>query len=183
MTRSVRSTYRLQLQPSFTFDDAAAVVPYLAELGVSHLYLSPCTEAVPGSEHGYDGVDPTKLRAELGGEEGFRRLVAAAHARGMGLVVDLVPHHLAAHATNPWWWALLAEGQEGPAADVFDVDWNPPERHLRHRVLLPVLADHYGRELEAGRIRLRWANDRYEVTYGDLRLPVSPESAAALSTS
>src|SRR5690606_34897904 len=117
------ATYRLQLGPALGFDDAAALVPYLADLGVSHLYLSPIFEAVPGSEHGYDVTDPREVRAELGGRAALHRLRRALDEHGLGLMIDIVPNHQAAHWRNPTWWDLLAEGRDGAAARVFDVDW------------------------------------------------------------
>ena len=104
------STYRLQLHRGFTFDDAAATVGYLAELGVSHLYLSPCLQAVPGSTHGYDVIDHSRLSEELGGAPAFGRLVATAHAAGLGLILDVVPNHMAVsepESQNAAWWSVL----------------------------------------------------------------------------
>ena len=127
------STYRLQLHAGFTFADARAVLGYLDDLGVSHVYLSPVTTAVAGSMHGYDVIDPTRVSDELGGADGLRELAADAHGRGLGLVVDIVPNHLAASVDNPWWWGTLRDGPDAPHARVFDVDWTDG------RVLLPVV--------------------------------------------
>ena len=103
-----RATYRLQLHPGFTFADAVAAVPYLAELGISHLYLSPVLQAAPGSTHGYDVVDPDRVNAALGGEDGFRALVAAARAAGLGILLDIVPNHMSIAGTaNRWWVDVL----------------------------------------------------------------------------
>src|SRR5436305_2315605 len=112
MTRPLVGTYRLQLRPDFGFRDAAEIVPYLRDLGVSHLYLSPCFEAVAGSTHGYDIVDANRLRAELGGVDAFGELVDAAHAAGLGIVLDIVPHHMAASPDNQWWWSVLELGRD-----------------------------------------------------------------------
>jgi (1->4)-alpha-D-glucan 1-alpha-D-glucosylmutase len=177
------ATYRWQLTPEQGFDAAAEAVPDLAELGVSHLYLSPIAEAVPGSTHGYDVVDPGRVRGELGGEDGFRRLVRAAQEHGLGIVVDVVPNHLAGHPANPWWWKVLRLGRHSRWAAVFDVDWDPPKRELRDTVLLPVLADHYGRELEAGRFRVERGDGESRLLvlrYGDQEFPVSPATTGAL---
>ncbi|BBB00824.1 putative alpha-amylase [Actinacidiphila reveromycinica] len=134
------STYRLQLQPRFTFADAAARVPYLAALGVTHLHLSPVLEAVPGSTHGYDVVDHARVRAELGGEQGLRELSARARAHGMGLVLDVVPNHMAVpapeHLNGPL-WEVLRDGPGSRYADWFDIDWDA----RGGRVLLPVLGE------------------------------------------
>jgi len=133
--RPLLSTYRLQLTPDFGFDDAAATVPYLARLGVSHLYLSPIFEARPGSTHGYDQTDPTRIRAALGGEPAFDRLVNAAHAANLGIVIDIVPNHMAAHHDNPWWTGLLAGGPGSTFDRFFDVDWS----RNNGKLVLPVL--------------------------------------------
>ncbi|POX63269.1 malto-oligosyltrehalose synthase [Streptomyces sp. Ru62] len=137
------ATYRLQLQPAFPFAAAEAAVPYLASLGVSHLHLSPVLEAVPGSAHGYDVVDHTRVRAELGGEEGLRALARTAHEHGLGLVVDIVPNHMAlAPRHNPALWEVLREGPDSPYARWFDIDW----KAQGGRVLLPVLGGPVGSE-------------------------------------
>src|SRR5687768_5345315 len=126
MAAPVTNTYRLQLTGQFGFAAARELVPYLAELGVSHLYLSPVLKARTGSAHGYDVVDPTVVSPELGGETQLRQLTDVAHEAGLGLVVDIVPNHLATGPENPWWELLLAEGRAGDAGRIFDVDWGPP---------------------------------------------------------
>ncbi|MFI9253776.1 malto-oligosyltrehalose synthase [Streptomyces sp. NPDC053069] len=139
------ATYRLQLQPSFPFAAAAAAVPYLASLGVSHLHLSPVLEAVPGSPHGYDVVDHARVRGELGGEEGLRSLARTAREHGLGLVVDIVPNHMAmAPRHNHALWEVLREGPGSPYARWFDIDWQAQDG----RVLLPVLGGPVGSQLE-----------------------------------
>jgi (1->4)-alpha-D-glucan 1-alpha-D-glucosylmutase len=142
MTFPVLSTYRLQLRGAssgfgFTFDDAERLLDYLDELGVSHLYLSPILTAVDGSSHGYDVADPTTVSAELGGREGLARLSAAARARGMGLVVDIVPNHVGVDKPeqNPWWWDVLRYGQSSAYARFFDIDWDLGDG----RIILPLL--------------------------------------------
>jgi (1->4)-alpha-D-glucan 1-alpha-D-glucosylmutase len=136
--REPRAAYRVQLTAEDGFDDVAARVAHLRRLGVSHLYTSPVLTAVGGSRHGYDGVDPTTVSAELGGRDGLARLVATLHRAGMGWLADLVPNHLsvAVPGQNPLWWATLRDGPGSPAAGVFDVDWAAGEG----RVVLPVLA-------------------------------------------
>ncbi|UCZ58459.1 malto-oligosyltrehalose synthase [Mycolicibacterium phocaicum] len=135
----VVSTYRLQMRSDgMTFDDALALLPYLDELGVSHLYLSPVLTAASGSTHGYDVTDPTAVSAGLGGPDGFARLSAAARARGMGLIVDIVPNHVGVERPdqNPWWWDLLTYGRSSRYASYFDIDWDlDPDG----RIVLPVL--------------------------------------------
>lgn len=139
------ATYRLQLQPEFPFSAAEAAVPHLASLGVSHLHLSPVLEAVPGSLHGYDVVDHSRVRAELGGEEGLRALSRTAREHGLGLVVDIVPNHMAASPRhNRPLWEVLREGPESPYARWFDVDWDAQDG----RLLLPVLGGRLGDEAE-----------------------------------
>ncbi|WP_349268996.1 putative maltooligosyl trehalose synthase [Mycolicibacterium parafortuitum] len=140
----ILSTYRLQMRgpasgESFTFADAENLVDYLADLGVTHLYLSPILTAGEGSTHGYDVTDPTTISAELGGPEGFRRLAEKARAAGLGLVVDIVPNHVGVDdpTQNRWWWDLLTHGRDSRYASYFDIDWNlDPDG----RIVLPVLA-------------------------------------------
>jgi (1->4)-alpha-D-glucan 1-alpha-D-glucosylmutase len=177
------ATYRWQLTPTNGFAQAAASVADLAALGISHLYLSPIAEAVPGSTHGYDAVDPTLVREELGGEAGLRALAEACEAAGLAIVIDIVPNHLAAHAANPWWWDVLRLGRRSAWAQAFDVDWDPPKRALVDTVLLPVLGDHYGRELEAGNLVLAagGAPGRIVVVrYHEHEWPISPAATAAI---
>ncbi|MEW2402960.1 malto-oligosyltrehalose synthase [Streptomyces sp. NPDC046862] len=157
------STYRLQLQPGFPFAAAEAAVPYLASLGVSHLHLSPVLEAVPGSAHGYDVVDPARVRGELGGEEGLRSLARAARAHGLGLVVDIVPNHMAmAPRHNRPLWEVLREGPESPYARWFDIDWEAQGG----QVLLPVLGGPLGQEID------RFVVDGKELRYYDHVFPL-----------
>jgi (1->4)-alpha-D-glucan 1-alpha-D-glucosylmutase len=145
------STYRVQLRPAaddhpgFGFDDAAAVVPYLAELGVTHLYCSPWLQAAPGSAHGYDVVDHGRLNEELGGAGAFERMVAACREHGLGIVLDVVPNHMAVsepQSQNAAWWSLLRDGRDSPYARWFDVDWDSPDNP--GRVLVPVLGGPLG---------------------------------------
>ncbi|HEX4775600.1 MAG TPA: malto-oligosyltrehalose synthase [Acidimicrobiia bacterium] len=142
------STYRLQLHAGFTFADARGVLGYLAELGVSHVYLSPVTTAVAGSMHGYDVTDPTRVSDELGGIDGLRALAGDAHAHELGVVVDIVPNHLAASTDNPWWWETLRDGPGARHARVFDVDWSSG------RVLLPVIDRPVEQCIADGRVRV-----------------------------
>jgi (1->4)-alpha-D-glucan 1-alpha-D-glucosylmutase len=125
------STYRLQLSPTFGLHDAANVVPYLASLGVTHVYLSPIFEATPGSAHGYDLADPTRVRAELGGRAGFDALAAAVDAHGMRVLLDIVPNHMAATDANAWWTDVVAHGRESEYAYLFDVDWDAADGRVR----------------------------------------------------
>ncbi|MFI5041559.1 MAG: malto-oligosyltrehalose synthase [Acidimicrobiales bacterium] len=171
------ATYRLQLTPGFGFAEAAAVAPYLARLGVSHAYLSPVLQAAPGSTHGYDVVDHSRASDELGGEDGFRAMVAAFDAEGLGVVLDVVPNHMAAALPqNRWWWDVLENGPSSVWASFFDIDWDPPDSALRNRVLLPVLGSRYGRVLVAGEVQVRYDGRSFTVVYFDQVYPLAPRS-------
>lgn len=148
----LRATARLQLHAGFTLGDAAAQVPYFARLGVSHLYLSPIGTAVPGSTHGYDVTDPGQVNPELGGEAALMDLHAAAQAHGMGLILDIVPNHMAAHAHNAWWWDVLRHGRRSKHADWFDIDWRSPGHD--GKLWLPVLDRPYAQALAEGALKL-----------------------------
>ena len=177
MSRPVRATYRVQLHAGFTFDDAAALAPYLADLGISHLYCSPYLQAAPGSTHGYDVVDHTRLNDELGGAEAHARMTAALQAHGIGQVLDIVPNHMAvAGRANAWWWDVLENGPSSKYASYFDIDWDPPERKLIAQVLVPILGDHYGRVLENGELVLHREAGSFLVRYHEHELPVSPRT-------
>ena len=119
------ATYRLQLTADFDFDAAAAIVPYLKALGITHLYASPFMKARKGSTHGYDIVDHTRINPELGGDAGFERLSEALKQHDLGLILDFVPNHVGVHfADNPWWLDVLEWGQASPHAVSFDIDWD-----------------------------------------------------------
>ncbi len=172
------ATYRLQLTADFDFDAAAAVVPYLKALGISHVYASPFTKARKGSSHGYDVVDHTKLNPELGGDAGFERLSTALKTHGLGLILDFVPNHVGVHyADNPWWLDMLEWGPASPHAAAFDVDWEVLPYRKRGGVLLPILGAHYGEALERGEIELRYDphEGSFSCWYFEHRLPIAPE--------
>jgi (1->4)-alpha-D-glucan 1-alpha-D-glucosylmutase len=174
--RQLRATYRVQLHAGFDFEAAASIADYLAALGISHLYCSPYLQAAKGSTHGYDIVDPRAVNRELGGARGHARLSEALGSAGLGQVLDIVPNHMAISADNPWWWDVLENGPASRYASYFDVDWDPPETRLRNVVLLPVLADHYGRVLERGDLRLARDGVAFTIRYHDHVFPVSPQS-------
>lgn len=181
--REIRATVRLQLHAGFTFDDARRQVDYYAALGVSHFYLSPILASRRGSSHGYDGVDPTRIDPELGGEAGLEALVQALHARGMGIIADIVPNHLAVGAENPWWQDLLARGRASEYAHCFDIDWEQPGAD--GKLLLPFLGDRYVRVLENGELRLTWeaGAGHFTVAYHEHRFPIDPaHNVESLST-
>ena len=170
------STYRLQLNEGFTFDDAVAQVPYLADLGVTHIFCSPILQAAPGSMHGYDVVDHTSISADCGGEAGFRRLADAAHAAGLGIVVDVVPNHMA--VPTPIWknaalWDVLRNGAASAYAAWFDVDLSSSRA-----VLMPVLGRRIGDELADGNIRVETrdvgGHEEPVVAYFDHVFPIRP---------
>ncbi|MGW3309944.1 malto-oligosyltrehalose synthase [Streptomyces sp. NPDC001073] len=166
------ATYRLQLQPEFPFTAAAAAVPYLASLGVSHLHLSPVLESVPGSTHGYDVVDHARVRDELGGEDGLRDLARTAREHGLGLVVDIVPNHMAMSPRhNHALWEVLREGPKSPYARWFDIDWEAQGG----QVLLPVLGGPVGGELEHMAVDgdvLRYYDHVFPLREGTAELPL-----------
>jgi (1->4)-alpha-D-glucan 1-alpha-D-glucosylmutase len=173
-----RATYRLQLTPDFGFDAAAAVVPYLAALGISHLYASPFLRSRSGSRHGYDVIDYGSLNPELGGEEGFRRLTKALSAADIGLILDFVPNHMAIlHADNPWWLDVLEWGPASPYATFFDIDWHALADPRAGAVLIAILGRPYGEALEAGELKLRYHphEGSFSVWYYEHRLPVAPK--------
>ena len=174
MSPPVTATYRLQFHRGFTFADAQALVPYFAALGVSHLYCSPIFAARPGSTHGYDVVDPTKINAELGGESAFRALAEAARQTGLGLILDIVPNHLAADRHNPSWQETLCLGQSAPSAPIFDIDWR------RGRLVLPILGGPPAEAIARGEIRLGFESGYVCARYFDHALPLRPRSAARL---
>lgn len=172
------ATYRLQLTADFDFDKAAAVVPYLKALGITHLYASPVMKARKGSTHGYDTVDHSQLNPELGGEAGFARLSDALRQHDLGLIIDFVPNHVGVHfADNPWWLDVLEWGQASPHAVSFDIDWDQLAFRARGGVLLPILGSSYGEALERGEIELRYDRDEgsFSAWYSEHRLPIAPE--------
>ncbi|HEY8555284.1 MAG TPA: malto-oligosyltrehalose synthase [Burkholderiales bacterium] len=170
------ATYRLQLHRDFTFRDAAALVPYLARLGVTHVYCSPYLKARPGSRHGYDIVDHNALNPEIGSEADYAAFIDALHAHGLGQILDIVPNHMGVGSDNQWWLDVLENGQASQYAAFFDIDWRPLKAELRGKVLLPVLGDHYGRVLERGELKLAWdaASGAFSVHYYDHRFPIDP---------
>ena len=146
---SPTATYRLQFRNGMDFARAAALVPYLRALGVSHLYASPVFTATPGSTHGYDVVDHNELDPALGGAAGFAELAAALRREGIGLLLDIVPNHMGANVYNPWWRSVLEWGQASPYAGHFDIDW-------REQLTLPVLGRPFDEAAAEGDVGLRF---------------------------
>jgi len=169
------ATYRFQFHAKFRFVDAIKLVPYLARLGVSHLYSSPFLKARPGSTHGYDIIDHNAVNPEIGTEKELNLLIATLRAHGMGLVPDLVPNHMGVlHADNAWWLDVLEHGRASPYARFFDIDWS------RGKLLLPVLGKHYGEVLEDGELKLEKKDGRWSVRYFDHRFPLNPKTTRGL---
>jgi glycogen operon protein len=171
------STYRLQFNPDFGFRAALAAVDYLAELGVTDVYASPLLRAARGSTHGYDLVDYDAVNEELGGERDFLALSDRLKARGMGLLLDWVPNHMGiAAGQNRLWDDVLENGPSSLHAEFFDIDWAPPKRVLRDKVLLPILGDQYGVVLERGELRIVWEGGAFSLAYYEKRLPLGPKT-------
>ena len=163
------ATYRIQLTPSFGFAETVGILDHLVGLGVSHLYLSPIAEAVPGSLHGYDVVDHTRIRADFGGEDGLTALLDAADVQGLGVIIDHVPNHMSvaeAHL-NDRWWEMLRDGTDSAAARWFDVDWSDG------RVIVPKLGDPLDQVLAEGGLTIGVGDRGPELRYGPLRFPLA----------
>src|SRR4051812_24918971 len=174
------STYRLQFHAGFRFRDAEGIVPYLHDLGITHVYASPYLKARPGSTHGYDIVDHRVLNPEIGTPEEHDAFVAALRERGMGLILDIVPNHMGiASNENPWWNNVLENGPSSPYAGYFDIDWKATARpELQDKVLLPVLGDPYGTALESGSLRLAFDGGGFSVRCYERILPVASRTYA-----
>jgi len=166
------STYRLQFHKDFRFEDARRLVAYLERLGISDLYSSPIFQARPGSTHGYDVVDPTSINSEVGGADGFDGLVDEIRSRGMGLLLDIVPNHMAVSLDNPWWYDILENGRRSAHAEYFDIDWTPASGIAENKVVLPILRTIYAEALEGQKLDLFLDDKGFAVGYYGLRLPL-----------
>ena len=175
-TRIPTATYRLQLNKDFRFPDACNILDYLNDLGISDVYLSPILVSRKGSGHGYDVTDPTRINPELGSEEDFEHFQSELEKRGMGLVLDIVPNHMAASMENAWWMDVLENGQQSAYAADFDVDWHPPSRSLDGKILLPVLGKPFGEVLDSGELKLTFREGKFYFQYFDSFFPLSPGS-------
>ena len=176
-----RATYRLQFHAGFTFADATALIPYLASLGISHVYASPYLKARAGSTHGYDIVDHGALNPEIGSEQDYRRFVETLRAHGMGHILDFVPNHMGVGGDdNAWWLDLLTWGEDSHYADYFDVDWRPLRAELRGKILLPFLGLQYGEVLDAGDLHWEYAEGGFALRYHEHRFPLAPPTYALL---
>jgi (1->4)-alpha-D-glucan 1-alpha-D-glucosylmutase len=167
------ASYRLQLHAGFTLGQAREILPYLAELGISHVYLSPCLQAVPGSLHGYDVTDPTRISADLGGESAWTEFVEGTRENGLRILLDIVPNHMSASHHNPWWDDVLANGPFSEFAGYFDLRL-PPRR--RFQVHLCSLARPYGAALEAREITIHIVLGRPRVRHFENSWPLGPAS-------
>ncbi|HTS69812.1 MAG TPA: malto-oligosyltrehalose synthase [Terriglobia bacterium] len=174
------ATYRLQFNAQFGFKHARALVGYFNHLGVTDLYSSPLLQARLGSLHGYDVTDPSRLNTEIGSELEFETLGAALKERRMGLLLDIVPNHMASGSENPWWMDVLEDGPGSAFASFFDIDWHPPRRTLQNKVLLPILSRPYAQALENQELRLAFEQGGFFVNYSDVKLPVAPKSYLAV---
>jgi len=173
------STYRLQFTPRFRFDDARAIAPYLAMLGVGHMYASPYLKARPGSEHGYDVTDPNLLNPEIGTVDDHAAMIGALQAHGIGHILDFVPNHMGVGGgDNPWWQDVLEWGETSPYAKYFDIDWRPLRGEMRGKVLVPFLGDYYGRVLERGELVPTFdvETGTFSIAYFDRRFPIATSS-------
>lgn len=171
------ATYRLQFHAGFTFAQARELVPYLARLGVSHVYASPFFRAAPRSQHGYDVCDHNELNPEIGSRAEFEAFSAEIKAHGLGLIADFVPNHMGIErALNPWWRDVLENGASSPYARFFDIDWHPVKRELENKVLLPVLGEQYGRVLENDGFAIEFVAGDFLLRQGEVTLPLDPRS-------
>jgi (1->4)-alpha-D-glucan 1-alpha-D-glucosylmutase len=174
------STYRLQFNHTFGFNDARGIVSYLHDLGISDVYASPYFKARKGSLHGYDIVDPSALNPEVGTEEEYDTFVQELGKYGMGHILDIVPNHMSCESENPWWMDVLENGRSSPYADFFDIDWNPAIKKLSGKLHIPVLGDQYGRVLESQELKLRFEEGAFFIHYQDIKFPILPETYVLL---
>jgi (1->4)-alpha-D-glucan 1-alpha-D-glucosylmutase len=177
------STYRLQFNKQFTFADATELMPYLAALGISHIYASPYLRARADSMHGYDIIDHEHLNPEIGTREDYDRLVETLHQQGMGQILDVVPNHMGVMGSdNSWWLDVLENGKAAAHADFFDIDWMPLKDELQGKVLVPVLGDQYGTVLDRDELKLRFDREKgeFSIYYFQHRFPVNPREYATI---
>lgn len=171
------ATYRLQMHAGFTLRDAIRITPYLHALGISHVYTSSILAAKPGSTHGYDVIDHGRLNPEIGTDGELSEWIAGLRERGMGWILDTVPNHMSVGGPNEWWTDVLENGPASPYANYFDIAWNDhPRERLHGKVLLPILGNPYGMEIEAGRFRVVFADGVLQIVYGETTLPVDPRT-------
>ncbi len=177
------ATYRLQFNKDFGFDAARRVLPYLRDLGISHIYSSPYFKAKEGSSHGYDITDHNSFNPEVGTKEEYDEFVAEMRNLGMGQILDIVPNHMCVESSdNLWWFDVLENGSSSPYASFFDIDWDPVKPELKNKVLIPVLGDQYGAVLENGELRLDYHEGAFHLHYYDHKFPIIPKTYVSILT-
>jgi (1->4)-alpha-D-glucan 1-alpha-D-glucosylmutase len=175
-TRIPLATYRLQFNKNFTFNDATRILDYLRELGITEIYASPILTSRRGSGHGYDVTDPNRLDPDLGSEKDFEVFVSELEKRGMGLLLDIVPNHMAASSENPWWMDVLENGPDSAFSSYFDIDWHPPSRNLDNKILLPILGRPFGEALDSGEFKLDFRDGKFSIEYFESSFPLAPRT-------
>jgi (1->4)-alpha-D-glucan 1-alpha-D-glucosylmutase len=180
--REILSTYRVQLHKDFPFRRLAELIDYLKELGISHCYLSPFLMARPGSHHGYDITDHSRITPEIGTEEGLENLCNTLQQHEMGIILDFVPNHMGVGSDNRWWMDVMENGRASQYADYFDINWRPFKEELNNKVLLPILSDYYGNVLERGEIQLEsdLSKGIFQVCYYEHRYPIDPKTYSVI---
>jgi (1->4)-alpha-D-glucan 1-alpha-D-glucosylmutase len=174
-----RATYRLQFNEHFRLTDALALVPYLHELGISHIYSSPLFKAAPHSVHGYDVCDFTQINPEIGTEADLEKFVRALHAKKMGIVLDIVPNHMGiASPENSWWWDVLKNGRVSKFANHFDINWESSDEKLHGKILVPILGDDYEKVIERGELKIERENGEFFLRYFENKFPLAPNSVS-----
>src|SRR5947207_399363 len=169
------STYRLQFNSRFTFRDARAIADYLRCLGITDCYASSYLKAVPGSAHGYDVADPTRLNPEIGTDEEYWAWIESLRSHGMGHILDLVPNHMGiAKSSNPWWLDVLENGPASRFARFFDIEWHPVKVELADKILIPILGDQYGAVLERQELQAVYKDGAFLVRHFDDVIPIAP---------
>ena len=174
------ATYRLQFNSNFRFRDAIPILDYLRDLGISHVYASPILASRHGSGHGYDVTDPTSINLDAGGPEDFAALRSALEERGLGLLLDIVPNHMAAGSENRWWMDVLEFGPDSAFSSYFDIDWKSPSRTLQGKLLLPFLGRAFGDVLNDGELKIALQDARFVLHYGEQTFPIAPSSYAEI---
>jgi len=175
-TRIPLATYRLQFNKNFTFNDATRILDYLRELGITEIYASPILTSRRGSGHGYDVTNPNRLDPDLGTEKDFEVFLSELEKRGMGLLLDIVPNHMAASSENPWWMDVLENGPDSAFSSYFDIDWHPPSRSLDNKILLPILGRPFGEALDSSELKLNFRDGQFSIEYFESSFPLAPRT-------